>query len=174
VAERPMRTACGTFRAVMYRDTPSGAPHLALVHGVIHPDRETLVRVHEPTSLLDVLEVGKSTHSWSVSSALEAISQAEAGVVILLNCDGASSDLVAEFQQLIEQDRTGETCGPAAPRMDLRTYGIGAQILKDLNVGNMKLLARPVRMPSMTGFSLTVTGYDAGHEQPTTKDGAQS
>ncbi|OVZ57381.1 3,4-dihydroxy-2-butanone-4-phosphate synthase [Pigmentiphaga sp. NML080357] len=174
VAERPIRTAYGTFRAVMYRDTPSGAPHLALVHGDIRQDRETLVRVHEPTSLLDVLEVAKSTHSWSVPSALEAISQAEAGVVILLNCDGTACDLVAEFQQLIDQDRSGAACGDAPPRMDLRTYGVGAQILKDLNVGNMKLLARPIRMPSMTGFSLTVTGYDAGHEQPPTKDGAPS
>jgi len=174
VAERPIQTAHGVFRAVMYRDTPSGAPHLALIHGDIHPERETLVRVHEPTSLLDVLEVARSTHSWSVPSALEAISQAGSGVVILLNCDGTASDLAAEFQQLIDQDRTGAACGDAPPRMDLRTYGVGAQILKDLNVGSMKLLARPVRMPSMTGFSLTVTGYEAGHDQPPTKDGAPS
>jgi 3,4-dihydroxy 2-butanone 4-phosphate synthase/GTP cyclohydrolase II len=43
--------------------------------------------------------------------------------------------------------------------MDLRTYGVGAQILRDLNVGRMKLLARPRKMPSMAGFGLQVTGY---------------
>ncbi|GAA4329531.1 bifunctional 3,4-dihydroxy-2-butanone-4-phosphate synthase/GTP cyclohydrolase II [Pigmentiphaga soli] len=172
VAERPLATAYGTFRAVLYRDTPSGSPHLALVHGTISPDAETLVRVHEPTSLLDVLEVVKSTHSWSVPAALEAIAAAPAGVVILLNCDGAGADLDTEFRQLAELDRSGDACAPGRARMDLRTYGVGAQILKDLGVGRMKLLARPIRLPSMTGFSLTVTGYEAGSETHSAKDGA--
>lgn len=173
VAERTVQTVHGPFRTVMYRDTPSGAPHLALVHGTISPEEETVVRVHEPTSLLDLLEVEKSTHSWSVPAALEEISKAKSGVVILLNCDGAASDLFIEFQQHIELDKTGASFAESAPaRMDLRTYGIGAQILKDLNVCQMKLLAQPRKMPSMTGFSLTVTGYDAGHESHPAQDGA--
>ncbi len=173
VAERTMQTAQGTFRAILYRDTPSGMAHLALVHGNISPERETLVRVHEPTSLLDILEIGKSTHSWSVPAALEAVAAADTGVVILLNCDGAGAELFGEFQQLVELDQSGATSGTTrSARMDLRTYGIGAQILKDLDVGTMKLLAKPIRMPSMTGFSLTVTGYDDGHDTQTEQDGA--
>jgi 3,4-dihydroxy 2-butanone 4-phosphate synthase/GTP cyclohydrolase II len=50
---------------------------------------------------------------------------------------------------------------PASSRMDLRNYGIGAQILRDLNVGKMRLLATPRKMPSMAGFDLEVTGYVA-------------
>jgi 3,4-dihydroxy 2-butanone 4-phosphate synthase/GTP cyclohydrolase II len=50
---------------------------------------------------------------------------------------------------------------PKTARMDLRTYGIGAQILRELGVGKMKLLANPRKMPSMTGFNLEVVGYQA-------------
>jgi 3,4-dihydroxy 2-butanone 4-phosphate synthase/GTP cyclohydrolase II len=49
---------------------------------------------------------------------------------------------------------------PTESRMDLRNYGIGAQILRDLNVGRMRLLAKPRKMPSMAGFGLEVTGHD--------------
>ena len=50
---------------------------------------------------------------------------------------------------------------PPPAKMDLRNYGIGAQILRDLNVGRMRLLARPRKMPSMAGFDLEVTGYES-------------
>jgi 3,4-dihydroxy 2-butanone 4-phosphate synthase/GTP cyclohydrolase II len=58
---------------------------------------------------------------------------------------------------------------PVTSKMDLRNYGIGAQILRDLNVGRMRVLARPRRMPSMTGFDLEVTGYE---DQPTRRKGS--
>ena len=50
---------------------------------------------------------------------------------------------------------------PPPAKMDLRNYGIGAQILRDLNVGRMRLLAKPRKMPSMAGFDLEVTGYES-------------
>ncbi|HEX2530906.1 MAG TPA: bifunctional 3,4-dihydroxy-2-butanone-4-phosphate synthase/GTP cyclohydrolase II, partial [Burkholderiaceae bacterium] len=65
IAERTMHTVHGPFQAIAYRDTPSGSAHLALVHGDIAPDRETLVRVHQPVSLLDLLETQATTHSWN-------------------------------------------------------------------------------------------------------------
>lgn len=163
VAERDMHTAYGTFRAVAYRDVPSGAPHLALVHGEIDPDSETLVRVHEPTSLLDLLETRTSVHSWSLPDSLRAIAASQAGVAVLLNCHGTAEQLFGEFAALQELDNTGVVPAPIdrSASTDLRAYGIGAQILKDLNVNQMKLLGRPRKMPSMTGFSLSVTGFQA-------------
>ena len=132
--------------------------YLALVHGTIQPEVEALVRVHEPTSVLDVLDTGDTGHSWSVSNALAAISAAASGVLVLLNCQG-SAELV--FSQFAAWERTGEVRKSADTRFDLRTYGIGAQILRDLNVGRARLLARPRKMPSMAGFSLSITGYDS-------------
>ena len=160
VAERSVETAFGTMRAVAYRDKPSGAPHLALTHGEIDPERETLVRVHEPMSLLDLIETATSTHSWSVHNALEAIAGAERGVLVLLNCNESAERLFAQFASLAEVDRTG-ACRETTTRrkMDLRTYGIGAQILRDVGVGKMRLLAKPRKMPSMAGYDLRVSGY---------------
>jgi 3,4-dihydroxy 2-butanone 4-phosphate synthase/GTP cyclohydrolase II len=153
---RTVRLPAGEFQLVVYRDKPSGAPHLALVKGTIEPQRETLVRVHEPVSVLDFLDEGASSHSWPIPKALAAISAAPSGVLVLLNCAEPAERLFAKFEALAEASPED---GARQARMDLRTYGIGAQILRDLNVVQMKLLARPRKMPSMAGFGLHTTGF---------------
>ena len=156
VGQRPVRTVAGDFELVVYRDKPSGSTHLALVHGKVDPARETLVRVHEPTSLLDFIDIETSSHSWTFARALRAIAAAGSGVVVLLNCGESPAQLLARAREF-----TGVEAAPASrpARMDLRTYGVGAQILRDLSVGKMKLLARPRKMPSMAGFGLHTVGY---------------
>lgn len=156
IAERTMQTAQGSFKAIAYRDKPSGGAHLALVHGDLTPDLETLVRVHQPVSILDLLETDVTTHSWNMASAMSAIKSAERGAMILLNCEESADQMFAQFAALNSPEKKAL---PRGARMDLRTYGIGAQILKDLGVGKMKLLASPRKMPSMTGFDLEVVGY---------------
>ena len=79
-------------------------------------------------------------------------------MVVLLNCGESPQmllDRVQDFDALADAPRPA----PRAAKMDLRTYGVGAQVLRDLNVGQMKLLARPRKMPSMAGFGLHTTGY---------------
>jgi 3,4-dihydroxy 2-butanone 4-phosphate synthase/GTP cyclohydrolase II len=147
--ERDITTPWGDFHLVSYRDLALGAIHLALVLGKPQPQQETLVRVHEPLSIVDLLDAGHGTHSWGVGEALQAIRQAGTGVMVLLNCTQTSEALEA---------RLTETRTPRRG-MDLRLYGIGAQILRDIGVGRMRLLAAPRKMPSMTGFGLEVTGY---------------
>ena len=150
IAERPLATAHGAFRLVVYRDKLSDATHLALVRGPISPDTETLVRVHEPLSVMDLLDVGGTSHSWSIAAALQAIAEAGRGVVVLLHKPESAHEL---------RRRAVAAEAPATAKVDLRDYGIGAQILRDLNVGKMRLLAKPRKMPSMAGFDLEVTGY---------------
>ena len=157
IAERPMHTVFGEFRLIAFRDKPSGSAHLAMVHGDIAPNLDTLVRVHQPVSILDLLESEATTHSWTMASAMQAIKASERGVMVLLNCGESADELFAQFSAL---DSDARPKGRAAS-MDLRTYGIGAQILKDIGVGKMELLASPRKMPSMTGFDLEVTGYRA-------------
>ncbi|NYT83981.1 bifunctional 3,4-dihydroxy-2-butanone-4-phosphate synthase/GTP cyclohydrolase II [Pollutimonas harenae] len=166
IASRDVQTPWGEFHAVAYRDLASGALHLALAHGNISPDTETLVRVHEPTSMLDVLFHDATAHSWSVSDALKAIVAAPAGVLIMLNCQGSSELLFDQFEAWNQQQATQAPIPDREGRYGLRTYGIGAQIMLDLNVGKARLLAKPRKMPSMAGFSLTITGYDS--EPPST------
>ena len=150
--EREISTAHGPFRAVAYLDRAGGASHLALVRGAIDAEAETLVRVHEPLSVIDLVDTGTGTHSWSVDAALRAIAKAGSGVVVLLNTTESAEGLVAKLNDLNDGVRPKF-------KMDLRTYGIGAQILRDLGVRRMKLMSNPRKMPSMIGFDLEATGY---------------
>ena len=156
VAEREMQTVHGSFKAVVYRDKPSGSAHLALIHGAISPEKEALVRVHQPVSILDLLESKATTHSWNIAAAIQAVQAAESGVIVLLNCEETAEQMFDQFKALNAPET--KPVGRAAS-MDLRNYGIGAQILKDVGVGKMKLLANPRKMPSMMGFNLEVVGY---------------
>jgi 3,4-dihydroxy 2-butanone 4-phosphate synthase/GTP cyclohydrolase II len=153
VGERGIETPFGPFRMCVYRDKVSRATHLALTRGDIRADAETLVRVHEPVSLLDVLETGGGGHAYSVPRALRLIADAgdQAGAIVLLHRPETADDLAARALP-------PETAAPAR-KFDLRNYGTGAQILRDLGVGKMKLLATPRKMPAMDGFGLEVTGY---------------
>jgi len=155
IADRALATAHGPFRLTAWRDRPSGGTHLALSRGEIRREHEALVRVHEPLTVLDLLEPGAGGHSWGIDDALAAIGAAGTGVLVLLNCAQDDAALVARL------------AGPAAEVADnsaartaeLRTYGIGAQILRELGVGRMRLMAAPRKMPSMAGFGLEVAGY---------------
>jgi 3,4-dihydroxy 2-butanone 4-phosphate synthase / GTP cyclohydrolase II len=98
--QRRVTTSAGEFDMVAYRDVPGRALHLALVRGDIARDRETLVRVHEPSSVLDFLDAGVSTHSWPLPRALATVAQSGAGVIVLLNCGESSEQLFAQFAAL--------------------------------------------------------------------------
>ena len=74
----------------------------------------------------------------------------------MLNCGEASEQLFARLDAIYERCRMRRR---VSTTVDLRTYGVGAQILRDLGVRRMKLLAKPRKMPSMAGFGLQVTGY---------------
>jgi 3,4-dihydroxy 2-butanone 4-phosphate synthase/GTP cyclohydrolase II len=165
LVSRSVQTPWGVFDATAYRDLASGALHLALAHGDISPDTETLVRVHEPTSMLDILFEGASGHSWSVADAARRIAAAPSGVLIMLNCQGSADMLFDQVDVWRQGQKPDAAVSDRESRYGLRTYGIGAQIMRDLNVGKARLLARPRKMPSMAGFSLTITGYDS--EPPT-------
>ncbi|HLT98386.1 MAG TPA: bifunctional 3,4-dihydroxy-2-butanone-4-phosphate synthase/GTP cyclohydrolase II [Burkholderiaceae bacterium] len=159
LAARTVQTPWGEYEAVAYRDLSSGAAHLALVHGTISREVETLVRVHEPTTVLDALFEGEGEHSWGVGQALRAIAAAPSGVLILMNCQGDSEKVFDHFQSWKTDGDATEVLSNRENRHGLRTYGIGAQIMRDLGVGKARLLARPRKMPSMAGFALTITGY---------------
>jgi 3,4-dihydroxy 2-butanone 4-phosphate synthase/GTP cyclohydrolase II len=160
-AEREADTPWGKFRLVSYKDRSLGSVHLALVLGDIRAQHETLVRVHEPLSVLDLLDAGADTHSWGIGKALTAIRDAGTGVMVLMNCSQSSESLLAQL--------AGGRPARQGRSMELRTYGIGAQILRDLGVGKMRLLAAPRKMPSMAGFGLEVTGYVTGWVPGTTE-----
>jgi 3,4-dihydroxy 2-butanone 4-phosphate synthase/GTP cyclohydrolase II len=158
---REFITPWGKFTGLIYRDTPSACIHIALVHGKPTESQETLVRVHEPVTVLDFLDANVSTHSWPLAQALKEIADASSGVAVLLNAAGIAApnneDWLMQFQKLNQS--TDEMKPPLSRKTDFRSYGIGAQILKDIGVGKMRLLANPIPVPSLSGYKLEVTGY---------------
>jgi len=158
---REFITPWGKFQGIIYRDTPSSCVHIALVNGKPSEAQETLVRVHEPVTVLDFLDSNVSTHSWPLAKALQELASAPAGVAVLLNASGIAApndqDWLAQFQKLNQSHE--EAKKPLARKTDFRSYGIGAQILKDIGVGKMRLLANPNPVPSLSGYKLEVTGY---------------
>ena len=154
VGSRTLQTAAGEFVAHAFRDKPGQGLHLALSMGQWASDETVAARVHEPLSVLDALETGRAMHSWNLDESLKHIASQGKGVVVLLNCGESAAQLLAQFEGTARASQA-----PERGRMDLRTYGIGAQILRACGVHKMNLMGTPRRMPSMTGYGLETVGY---------------
>ena len=154
IGSRSLTTAFGEFTAHAFRDKPGQGLHLALVKGEWSPEDTVSARVHEPLSVLDALETGRSMHSWNLDQSLQHIANEGKGVAVLLNCGESAAQLLAQFEGTARASQA-----PERGRMDLRTYGIGAQILRECGVKKMNLLGNPRPMPSMMGYGLEVVGY---------------
>jgi 3,4-dihydroxy 2-butanone 4-phosphate synthase/GTP cyclohydrolase II len=151
LSSQSLTTPWGAFDCRTFRDR-TGQIHFALSLGQWTPEDEVLVRVHEPFSVIDLLDTGTPRHSWSLPQALTTLQQAGRGVAVLLNAAGDAEKLLGQIKpDGFEPQRSGS---------DLRTYGVGAQILRQLGVRRMKLLSNQRRIPSMTGgYGLEVTGF---------------
>ncbi|MGH6639843.1 MAG: bifunctional 3,4-dihydroxy-2-butanone-4-phosphate synthase/GTP cyclohydrolase II, partial [Polaromonas sp.] len=99
-------------------------------------------------------ETGRCMHSWSLEQSLKHIADEGKGVAVFLNCGESAEQLLAQFEGTARAAQA-----PERGRMDLRTYGVGAQILRECGVHKMNLMGNPRRMPSMTGYGLEIVGY---------------
>lgn len=153
VGRRKVRTFAGEFDLAVYRDKLSSATHLALIKGTPTPEEDTLVRVHEPLSVMDWIDLDSRSHSWSIESTLATINEAGKGVVILLHRTELGSDVLGRALPDLKLNQL--------QKWDMRTYGIGAQMLKDLGVGRMRLMSFERKIPSMMGFGLEITAFEA-------------
>lgn len=147
----------------MYEDSVDKTVHMALVRGEIRAEDDTLVRVHLRNTLSDVLGVAHPDFGWPVRDALRTIAEAGAGVLVVLRKWETPQALVQTVMNL-QRSQGQSTHGPDTPtqpgeEQDLRTYGIGAQILADLGVRRMRVLSAPKRMHALSGFGLEVTEY---------------
>jgi 3,4-dihydroxy 2-butanone 4-phosphate synthase/GTP cyclohydrolase II len=147
-SEKNISTLYGNFKLITYKDFLSESIHLAFVKGKITKKDNTVVRVHEPLSVLDFFTKTKQ-HSWSPNEALERISQEKSGVLLFLNYN--EHNKINNIRDLSPKPKNKNNA--------LRNYGIGSQILVDLGIKNMKLLASPRKIPSLAGFGLNVKEF---------------
>ena len=157
ISETPVQTAHGEFTLYSYDDHINQSVHLALVKGDLTPGMEPLVRVHRQDTLGDILGIQNPTLGWPLDSAIERISKEEVGIIVVLRDQESTRDLMNTVSRLTEtpDDLESRRGGDAV----LRTYGVGAQILKDLGVQRMRVLSAPRQMHAISGFDLEITEY---------------
>lgn len=161
-------TEFGTFTLTAYRDTIDGELHLALTHGEIRGERPTLVRVHLQNSLCDIFAGIHPSCGWPLADVMNQIVKEGAGVIVVLRNRDADTDILARLRQLMTSAHPESTPALRTDRHELRTYGIGAQILADLGIRKMRVMSAPKAMHGISGFNLEVVEYVSGYHKDAT------
>ncbi len=156
-AESVLPTEFGEFKLIAYRDLITEDTHLALVSGEIKQDEPVLVRVHVQDTFNDILSLDMVGAGIPLHKAMQAISNSkEPGVVIILAHDSSAKT----FNQRVEElNMKNEADQASSAYDDVRTYGVGAQMLVDLGVSRMRILSSPKRFHGLSGFGLEVVDY---------------
>ena len=158
MAECDMPTQYGPFRLIAYQDTIDNAVHYALVKGDLNPAEPILVRVHLQDSICDLTGSLRPDCGWPLSAALQRIAEQESGVVVILRRREEARELLRRIRDYQARD-AGEDLPSREKVADLRTYGLGAQILSDLGIRRMRVMSAPRKMHAISGFGLEVTEY---------------
>ncbi len=173
VSEQKVKTEYGEFRLYAYEDHVQQVVHLALAHGTLDGKTPPLVRVHVADTLRDLLGVRADPHAWTLRAALERIAHAGSGVVVILREQETAADLNDALSALGPVTPPADAKPPSASTIAkksaargvgpggevLRTYGVGAQILKDLGVHRMRVLSAPKQLHGISAFGLEIDGY---------------
>jgi 3,4-dihydroxy 2-butanone 4-phosphate synthase/GTP cyclohydrolase II len=157
-------TEFGTFQIAAYRDTIDNDLHFALTLGEIEPERPTLVRVHLQNSLCDLFGTRHPGCGWPLRDVMRQIGKAGAGAVVVLRNRDRAEDLLSKLRDFDLRGEDDQIPARRKDRSELRTYGIGAQILADLGVRKMRVMSAPKAMHGISGFDLEVVEYVGGDE----------
>ena len=153
-ARLPVRFG-GDFRAIVYGSDVDGGEHLALVRGDITPDQPTLVRTHAEYLPGDVFGYVQRDTGAVLRRAMQVIAEEGRGVVLYLRRGEQGVDLFTGGES--GQSSGEPSTNPITRLRDFRDYGIGAQILRDLGVGKIRLLTNyPRRLVSLPGYGLEI------------------
>jgi 3,4-dihydroxy 2-butanone 4-phosphate synthase/GTP cyclohydrolase II len=157
IAKQKVQTAHGEFTMYCYDDLVNRSVHVALVKGDPAKVETPLVRVHLQDTLGDVIGVQNRSLGWPLESAIERIAKEDDGVIVLLREQENSRSFVEAVESLgsqpdeLRERQTGDAV--------LRTYGIGAQILRDLGLRRIRVLSAPKHMYAISGFDIEIVEY---------------
>ena len=152
-----VNTDYGPFRLHTYRDTIEGRLHLALMRGKVQADEPFLVRVHVQNPLSDVLTINRADFGMPLRTALAQIDKAGSGMVLVLGGQKDDDEILRLIQEIPEP--VMQDSGDNKASRELRTYGIGAQIIADLGIRKMRVLSAPWKLTGLAGFGLEVVEY---------------
>jgi 3,4-dihydroxy 2-butanone 4-phosphate synthase/GTP cyclohydrolase II len=155
-------TEFGNFRIAAYRDTIDNDLHFALTLGNISPERPTLVRVHLQNSLCDLFGTHHPGCGWPLRDVMRQVADAGEGAIVVLRNRDRAEDLLARLKDFDLSVKDARVPVRRKDRSELRTYGIGAQILADLGVRKMRVMSAPKAMHGISGFDLEVVEYVGG------------
>jgi 3,4-dihydroxy 2-butanone 4-phosphate synthase/GTP cyclohydrolase II len=159
ISEQIVNTDLGEFRLYAYEDRVNQDVHLALARGRLDGPDVPLVRVHLPDTLRDLIGVRPSQRAWTLRAAMQRVAEAGNGVIVILRQQESPRDLMESvrfFASATQTERVPKTEGEGAV---LRTFGVGAQILKDLGVRRMRVLSAPKQMHGIAAFDLEIEAY---------------
>ncbi|MDX1735156.1 MAG: 3,4-dihydroxy-2-butanone-4-phosphate synthase [Halioglobus sp.] len=153
-------TEFGEFELHTFLDQIDDTLHFALTRGDIDENAETLVRVQTVNTLRDVLgtRIEGAGEGWSYRRAMQHIADEGKGAVVLI---GQSLDTRQQLAEVMQFPEPPKPAGPDNARgiQNYRVIGTGAQILKRLNIGKMRLMSAPLRFNALSGFNLEVTEF---------------
>jgi len=157
ISTHEVDTDFGPFTLHAYRDQIEDRLHLALMRGVASPETPFLVRVHVQNPLNDVLSIHRSDFGMPLRTALSQINSAGSGLVLVLGGEKDDDEILRQIQQ--KPAPAVKSNGDNRQARELRTYGIGAQIIADLGIRKMRVLSAPWKLTGLAGFGLEVEGY---------------
>ncbi|MEB4592912.1 bifunctional 3,4-dihydroxy-2-butanone-4-phosphate synthase/GTP cyclohydrolase II [Candidatus Thiothrix sp. Deng01] len=160
IFEKDVQTEQGRFHLVAYQELAKNSIHLALVKGEFTADEDVMVRVHLENELCDLLALREPGCGWPLRSAMRRIHEEGKGVIVILREQIQPQNVLDQlkgFESRLEvQDNASSS--PA----ELKTYGIGAQILSELGVRRMRVMSAPKRFHGIAGFGLEIVDYIQG------------
>jgi 3,4-dihydroxy 2-butanone 4-phosphate synthase/GTP cyclohydrolase II len=157
MSSHEVSTDFGPFTLHTYRDTIEDRLHLALMRGQVDPQQAFLVRVHVQNPLSDVLSVHRSDFGMPLRTAMARIEEEGSGLALILGGNKADEEILRQIQQ--KPEPAIEASGDNRQSRELRTYGIGAQIIADLGIRKMKVMSAPWKLTGLAGFGLEVEEY---------------
>jgi 3,4-dihydroxy 2-butanone 4-phosphate synthase/GTP cyclohydrolase II len=160
IYDEPVDTEFGAFRLCCYEDHVNKSVHIALVKGDLNASVAPLVRVHIKDTLRDIVGVRSEKLGWPLRAAMRRVAKESSGVLVILRPEETPRDFMDSIQQLETRPVMTANAGATV----VRTYGIGAQILKDLGLKRMRVLSAPKQLQGLAAFDLEVTEYVDGGE----------
>jgi 3,4-dihydroxy 2-butanone 4-phosphate synthase/GTP cyclohydrolase II len=157
ISMHEVTTDFGPFTMHTYRDTIEEHLHIVLCRGTINPEEPFLVRVHVQNPLSDVLSIHRPDFGLPLRTAMAEIAALNSGMVLVLGGHKDEDQVLRQIQQIPEPSIAPS--GDNRRSRELRTYGIGAQIIADMGVRKMRVMSAPWKLTGLAGFGLEVVEY---------------